>query len=289
MVKINTVKVKILIPHAEGLPVDPRVLDGLKTFRGRKGFEFEIITQPNSNIVQARNNLLWGSDQNVPFANDGAHFFLFVDSDTEGTFDDFYEMFKLGEPLVFGAYPHKRAGNTDYFVGGGFIPGFPGCAHRELYTPRTEGGIVEVDWAGFGFCLIRADVLTRIPYPWIELRTVDAPPEYLRGREIPYEDVCFCIKAREAGYKILLDCRLNLKHHTRGAKMTGAEKIPEGMSEMKDNSDQESVAAISLITQLASRIRFLSENIRLYSGHIAEKDAIIEGLQKEITALKENK
>lgn len=68
-----------------------------------------------------------------------------------------------------------------------------------------KGGLIEVDATGTGCMMIRLDILKDIPKPWFELSVND------EGREIG-EDIGFCYKAGEAGYKIYVDCDVEIGH-----------------------------------------------------------------------------
>jgi hypothetical protein len=59
-----------------------------------------------------------------------------------------------------------------------------------------------------GFCLISKYVFEKIPYPWF---TWSYPDSANLGRGVG-EDITFCRKAREAGFKILVDPSVQLFH-----------------------------------------------------------------------------
>lgn len=282
---MNEYKIKVCTPYADETEIDPRVMASFSTFLNQPGFKFKFIGLPGPNLIKSRNDLLWGSSLNEP-QDKSFDAYLFVDSDTEGTFDDFKMMWDLNEPLVFGAYPYKSERMQHYFIAGMFMTDFPGATHEDLNIPRTTSDVIPVDWAGFGFTLIRAEVLDKIPYPWIEPRTVKAPEFYHRKNESMFDDISFCLKAREHGYKILLDCRLNLKHHKRGKMETqNSQKVPESISEIKDNMDREAVLAIGAVSNMAVRIQFLSETVANYQVRIAENMQKLANLEKKIDKL----
>ena len=62
--------------------------------------------------------------------------------------------------------------------------------------------LIEVDFIGMGFCLIKKGVFESIPAPWF----VPMDGKNFEGKSIPYgEDVSFCKRLAERGYKIYLD------------------------------------------------------------------------------------
>lgn len=74
----------------------------------------------------------------------------------------------------------------------------------------NQGGsqLIEVAYTGMGFMLIRKGVFERLGYPWF-------PPLRKRiGTAVSFtmEDVGFCLRAREAGYQVLIDPDVVLGH-----------------------------------------------------------------------------
>jgi hypothetical protein len=74
---------------------------------------------------------------------------------------------------------------------------------HETFLDKPFQGLREVEWVGAGCLLVRRHVLDRIPFPWWE-----SP---VPGRD---EDVLFCKKLRQLGFKIWLDCDLVIGHMT---------------------------------------------------------------------------
>lgn len=65
-----------------------------------------------------------------------------------------------------------------------------------IEVPRS---LIEVDAIGFGACLMRADVLEKVPEPWFDFNRAG-------------EDIYFCVHAKEAGVKIYCDGSYILGH-----------------------------------------------------------------------------
>lgn len=67
--------------------------------------------------------------------------------------------------------------------------------------------LVDVDVVGMGCCLIPLDVFDAIgPRPWFEYQNDD------HGWPLVTEDVPFCLKAKEAGYRVALDPTVKCGH-----------------------------------------------------------------------------
>ena len=69
--------------------------------------------------------------------------------------------------------------------------------HYPLIWPPAV--LCEVDAVGFGACLMRRDVLDRVPPPWFRFENCG-------------EDIYFCVNAKEHGVKIWLDATYQLGH-----------------------------------------------------------------------------
>jgi len=70
---------------------------------------------------------------------------------------------------------------------------------------------IEVSYTGFGFLLIKKGVFEKIKYPWFS-------PEFSKiGNCVDFasEDVSFCIKAKNAGFKIHIDPQIRVLHEKK--------------------------------------------------------------------------
>lgn len=67
------------------------------------------------------------------------------------------------------------------------------------------GKLIEVHATGTGCILYKVDVFQNIPYPWFEFSVTED------GQPIG-EDINFCHKLRKNGYKIFVDCSIEIGH-----------------------------------------------------------------------------
>jgi hypothetical protein len=90
------------------------------------------------------------------------------------------------------------------------------CKHRQAnkwtagVSSKGKAGLVEVGGLGFGVTLIRTDVFMRIAEPWF------ATP--FDGSKFIGEDIFFYHKAKEAGFKIMIDHDLSQEIKHTGTK-----------------------------------------------------------------------
>ena len=71
--------------------------------------------------------------------------------------------------------------------------------------------LVEVTYTGMGFVLIKKGVFEALEYPWFEPKR----QEIGEMCDFSSEDVGFCLKAREKGFKIIVDPKIIVKHEKK--------------------------------------------------------------------------
>lgn len=87
-----------------------------------------------------------------------------------------------------------------------------GC-FRFLTLEEMTGkeGLIEVAYTGMGFMLVKKGVFEKLEYPWFR------PVEKRIGEMVDFtmEDVGFCLKAREKGFKVFIDPQVRVGHEKR--------------------------------------------------------------------------
>lgn len=143
----------------------------------------------------------------APFDNEPYDYIMWVDSDQIFSFEKLKLLINADEPIVSGYYP--LANGAAYSIGrlNNDTRLLQALGEEELAKePRDAKGLVEVDWCGFGWTLLKKGVIEKIAYPWF------ACPEIEIGGIVDLigEDIYFCRKANAAGFKILIhpDCRV---------------------------------------------------------------------------------
>ena len=124
---------------------------------------------------------------------------LWVDSDMRFPANSLIRLLEHDEPIVACNYPTRRP------------PYLPTAEHKDLgmlFTEENSTGLVEVGHAGMGLMLVDMDVHQKIAEPWFALGYSPSDGGYVG------EDFFFCKKAKEAGYRVLIDQDLSkeVKH-----------------------------------------------------------------------------
>ena len=70
---------------------------------------------------------------------------------------------------------------------------------------KNKEGLFEIDATGTGCILYDMEVFKNVEYPWYEILTKS-------DGSVVGEDICFCSKLRNAGYKIFMDTSVKVGH-----------------------------------------------------------------------------
>lgn len=131
-------------------------------------------------------------------------YILWIDSDMVFTENDFLTLFEhIQKPevdIVGGMYSKRQ---SPYNINAGYCNKKTKWRLEALVDWGEE--LMEVDYLGMGFVLMTQDIFKKMKKPWFEYR------KYKSGDTLG-EDVTFCLKAKEAGFKVWLDPNVQLGH-----------------------------------------------------------------------------
>jgi cellulose synthase/poly-beta-1,6-N-acetylglucosamine synthase-like glycosyltransferase len=127
---------------------------------------------------------------------------LFIDDDVLPKKDALIKLIALDKDIVSGVYFARQQ------------PHWPQVfkvnkENGERYDPIWEwkkDGPYEIDAAGAGFLLVKREVFNKVSLPWFKCEQDET------GRRSRGEDMYFCRKAKEAGFKIWVDPSVVLSH-----------------------------------------------------------------------------
>lgn len=140
-----------------------------------------------------------------------------VDSDIDFSPEDFWKLYNWNASVVSGAYCYSTEANTpeldkkivagkwdeSFFMNHYCFPTYTLGQARSLANP-----LLDVDWVGMGFLLVKSEVFYNIEYPWFESELIKIK-DY---QDTTSEDVGWCRKVKKAGYPILLDPQIKVGH-----------------------------------------------------------------------------
>lgn len=230
--------IKILTSSYNGF-LHPKMRENVLSVISEIGGEIEWDgTSEGTEIAAMRNALAKRAIEN------GADAIIFWDADIYGlTSSDIVDMIRADVEIYCISYPHKIEGLTQYYVA---------QTTKGKWIRREERGFCEVDRAGAGLMMIRADVLRAIPEPWFA-----NPPVTEDGKTFAQsDDWYFCDKAIEAGYDVWLITNQNIKHERITImEKTRAEQIKQRITQLEtaairaSEAIQESVVVLSKVRQ----------------------------------------
>ena len=161
-----------------------------------------LIGWNESLITRARNEMT------ATFLSTGHSHMMWLDADIESTPEDVAKLWNLQADIAVGVYAMKKRDKQ------WFAAWKDGSLVKDLDQFTNP---IEVDYAGTGFMLISRNVIERLVQT---AESYDGPngrvpalymtPIHNDGFES--EDYHFCRKAREAGFKIMMDPSVRLGH-----------------------------------------------------------------------------
>jgi hypothetical protein len=162
----------------------------------RRGISFHWADMGSSNLAQVRNRLV---DKAL---KSGAKYLMFIDDDMVFEPNSIHRLWKHQLAIVGGLYVKRQ---FPYTVMAGLYDETTGKRDK---PPKIGEGLTEVDAVATGFMLIATRVFDKVEQPYFAF-----PPR--DGGGVEGEDYYFCGKAKEAGFKVWLDCGVRCGHRGR--------------------------------------------------------------------------
>lgn len=130
----------------------------------------------------------------------GYDYIMWVDSDMILPKETILKLMSHNKDIAAGVYSYKLLNNTNA-VAKRFVKDaedtYEDITLKEI---RESERLIEIDAVGFGCVLTKVDIFRNIPKPW-----------FVYSPEMG-EDVYFCRKAQESGYKVYLDTSIKCGH-----------------------------------------------------------------------------
>jgi len=204
------------------------------------GIRFLLSRKYSNNVYYSRNLCLGGDvtrgPQQKPFDGqiDYSHI-MWIDSDILFTPEQFARLVSHDVDIVSGIYLMEggpqyatvKEWDEEYFEKNGCFrfltpqdidDAVPRqCGNVEMKNGRScntalphqrNTALLEVAYTGMGFMLVKRGVFESLEYPWFR------PIEKRIGNMVDFttEDVSFCLRARERGWKVLADMEVKVGH-----------------------------------------------------------------------------
>ena len=147
----------------------------------------------STNIADARNSLIGQA------LDCGVSKLLMVDTDQTYPSDTITKLLSHDVDIC-GVRVHSRWEPYSPIFYRGTIGAYKFISNDEMYS----GDLIEIDATGTGCLMINMEIFDELEYPWFQFTMV-------RDRPVG-EDIYFCHKAREAGFKIFVDSSIGVGH-----------------------------------------------------------------------------
>lgn len=159
----------------------------------RRNYDVIVTFTIGGGIAHNRNSLV------ESFLKTDYEWFLFIDSDIMPPLN-VLEMIKNGKDVCSGICPQFRKGKLISLVFEKYQDNY------RFIQKDIKGDVIEIDGIGTGCLLIHRKVFERMEKPYFEFLFDE------KGMTKLSEDLNFCKKAQEAGFKIWADKRMGLHH-----------------------------------------------------------------------------
>lgn len=175
----------------------------------------------NPVVYYCRNQLLGGDLHNgpeqLPFNGKLEYdYIMWLDSDMVFNPQHFAKLLNAGCDIVSGLYlmdggkQYATVKDWDYnYFGKHYSFEFLTPSYIETYQKDNPNQLLEVEYTGFGFILIKKGVFEKIKYPWFKPLYYDLPNGI---SDFCAEDVGFCQMALKHGFKIYIDTTVVIGH-----------------------------------------------------------------------------
>lgn len=178
-----------------------------------KGITWAWSSEYSSHVADAREMTLNGDNQNDPAeqrpfkGNVTYDKILWIDSDIAFTPEDVLKLYESDYDVVSGAYLLANGEAVVYKELFG-----PGYTYDEVLKMEEP---VEVFGAGFGFIMVKQGIFEKLTRPWFQstLGTSVAKDGVEFTFPIMGEDLSWCKRVGDLGFKIWFDPTVRLTHH----------------------------------------------------------------------------
>lgn len=180
-----------------------------------KGLTYKWLNKSSSFVPSAReltatNTYSHNWDTTEVGSGEFSYGVLFwIDSDISWDVEDFVRIYESDKDIISGLYQTHPNGTVAVAFETKAGSGLPRKVNESEFILWNE--LVEAWGVGFGFVAMKQGVFEKISRPWFEIQKIRWP-EHEFDTNVG-EDYSWCIKAREAGFKILVDPNVKVLHH----------------------------------------------------------------------------
>ncbi len=192
---VNQRKKKILIAIPTAKNIESETFKSIYDLIVPDGYETELQFFYGYRVDQIRNLI-------ADWAIRGFDYLFSVDSDMVFGPDTLLKLLNHDKDVVTGVYRQRREEQVLELYESSI---YGGVSHISWDSLKSQG-LVEIAACGFGCALVKSEVFRRVGYPQFEYHVA------LDHNQTVSEDIDFCSKARNLGFKIYADTSILCKH-----------------------------------------------------------------------------
>lgn len=205
---IRLKRVIIGLPRPHTASISKQTANSLSEILTCYLFKIKVIEVQTSTIAVGRNLAVKEQSFHIHQTDFDFDYFLSLDSDIEFKSTDVQALIDRNLPVISGAY--KSRANKGKITAGYFsVYGMP---LPETHLNESSIGLIQCDWVGAGFLLIKREVFEKIEYPWFRDEIVKFNYNNIPCAAWVGEDVGFCMQCTKRGFPIFVDTDVKVNH-----------------------------------------------------------------------------
>jgi len=184
----------------------------------KNSITLNLYQEAGGDIYHIRNNLV-SRDLPIPwdmmpiFGGEPYDYIMWIDSDVgEFDFSHIQRLIDADKDIITGVVPLGLTGRSAIGQYGYDEFGQPMVQYYNIPVMDKEldhDTPVEIEFCGYAFLLVRKGVFEAMEYPWFRY----TPHEYACKQSGPGEDIGWCLRAREAGFKVWMHPGVRVSHN----------------------------------------------------------------------------
>lgn len=176
----------------------------------KRGLGIKQSDEYNSSILHCRNAIVAPKERGIskkgckPFGGEQYDYCMWIDSDTVFEPEDFFKLLEADKDIITGMVPMNLEGAGAF----GDVNNWSPTRIANLKAIPSEPVLIEIEWCGFAFLLVKHGVFESLEYPWFRQTTYEVDNRIV----VPGEDIQWCLDVREKGWKIFAHPQVRLGH-----------------------------------------------------------------------------
>ena len=176
----------------------------------KQGISMKQSDEYSSHILHCRNDIVAPKEIGQhhkgckPFDGMPYDYMMWIDSDTTFEPDDFWKLLEADKDIITGMVPMNLEGAGAF----GDVNNWSPTRIANLTAIPSRPTLMEIEWCGFAFLLVKHGVFESLEYPWFRQTTYEVDDRII----VPGEDIQWCIDVREKGWKIFAHPQVRLGH-----------------------------------------------------------------------------